>query len=67
MNWFPLFLSAGVFIGSFLFHAAQGNHGKGAIIGGVAALFVLMFYSVKALLSYPDEPSLQDCRLVWQT
>lgn len=51
MNWFPFALAAGVFVGNFLFHAVQGNYGKGAAIGGIAAVLVLAFYGVKSLLS----------------
>jgi len=46
----PFALAAGVFVGNFLFHAVQGNCGKGAAIGAIAAVLVLGFYGIIALL-----------------
>lgn len=47
---FPFGLAAGVFVGNFVFHAAQGNYGKGAAIGGIAAALVLIAYGIRVLI-----------------
>jgi hypothetical protein len=35
-------LAGGVFVGNFIFHALQGNYTKGAAIGAIAAVLVLI-------------------------
>jgi len=44
-------LAAGVFVGNFAIHAFQGNPGKGAAIGAIAAVLVFLFYGIFRLLT----------------
>jgi hypothetical protein len=42
-----IFSAAGVFVGNFIYHSWKGDPTKGAIIGLIAAVLVLVFFGIR--------------------
>lgn len=46
-DYVPIAFAAGTFLGNFIYHSFKGDSRKGAIIGSIAAVFVLAFFGIR--------------------